>query len=508
MRQLTAVSPANGAPIGSYPIADAATVLAAVERGRAAAVAWGAESLSARLHRLRRLRRLMAASLDEILQVLSSATARPRLESLTGDVLVTLEMIRYYERHAGRALRRERRGHPLLFLPSSFWVEYEPLGVVAVISPWNYPLQLSLVPMAAALAAGNAVILKPSELTPSVGALIERLCRSAGIPADLVQVVYGDGAVGAALVEAGPDKIVFTGGVGAGRAVARAAGERLIPAVLELGGKDPMIVFADADVDRAARAAVYGAFANAGQACVSVERLYVERGLHDRLVERIRREATLIRVAADGRGDIGPLIRPGQALLVDEQVRDAVSRGARVVCGGGGTGACRTPCVLADVTHEMCVMRQETFGPVLPIMAFDTEDEAVTLANDSPCGLNASVWTADARRGLRVARRLCVGNCAINDVLINIANPFVPFGGEKCSGIGRCHGPEGLRAMCRVKSVMRRRRPFWQPNWFPYTPETARAVSALIQVRHGAGGRGRALAELCEAAWRLWRCRR
>ncbi len=483
-----------------------APVRAAMARARRAFPGWSATPLRHRLDLMRALRSVIVHDLDEVLDTLIEATNKPALEALSSDVLVTLEAARYYERHATRILKAERRPTWALARGSRFLVEYQPFGVVAIISPWNHPLQLSLLPAIPALVAGNVVLLKPSELTPTVGSLIARLFREAGFPDGVLQLVPSERSAGAALVEARPDKVFFTGSTDTGRKVMQAAAEAITPVELELGGKDPMIVFADADLARAASAAVYGAFANAGQSCVAIERLYVETPVYDELLERILDEVLRLRPGTRGAGDYGPLIRPAQREVVEEQIADALGKGARLENPLVVEGELIHPVVLTGVDHSMKVMQEETFGPVLPVMRFSGEDEAVALANDSRYGLNASVWTADEQRGLRVARRLVTGSCAINEVLRNVANPAMPFGGEKQSGFCRYHGPEGLRAFCRQRAIQigpgRRGR---EPGWLPFDRASYEGLRAWILAVHGRGLRGRTRSlEAAVRAAALW----
>jgi acyl-CoA reductase-like NAD-dependent aldehyde dehydrogenase len=333
----------------------------------------------------------------------------------------------------------------------------EPYGVVGIISPWNYPFSIPATETLAALVAGNAVVLKPSELTPLVALELQSLLRAAGVPEDVFQVVIGNGAAGSALVHASIDKLVFTGSVATGKRIAAVAAERLLPVVLELGGKDPMLVLDDADVDVASSAAVWGAFVNAGQACLSVERCYVHRSLYHAFLNACVTKTKKLRV---GNGiaphtDVGPMIHERQLRIVESHLEDAKARGARILAGGARmreVGAnFYAPTVLADVTHEMRVMREETFGPVLPVMAFDTDDEAVHLANDSEYGLAASVWTRDRARGERLARRIQAGTVMVNDAISCFGISEAPHGGVKASGVGRTHGRFGLEEMVRLK---------------------------------------------------------
>jgi succinate-semialdehyde dehydrogenase/glutarate-semialdehyde dehydrogenase len=333
-----------------------------------------------------------------------------------------------------------------------------------------------------ALMGGNAAVVKPSELTPLVGLKVGEVFARAGLPAGTLEIVTGDGSTGAALVEAGVDKVMFTGSVPTGRRVAEAAARRLIPVVLELGGKDPMIVFEDADLDAASEAAVWGAFANSGQACASVERCYVHERVAEEFTRRVVAKTGALRQAAGGGAscDLGAMSSERQLLTVEGHVREAVERGARVLAGGrraqgcGGRGWFHEPTVLAGVDHTMAVMREETFGPVLPLMTFREEAEAVRLANDSSFGLTASVWTRNIRRGRRVASRIEAGTVMVNEVLYTHGIAQTPWGGVKQSGIGRTHGRLGLLEMVAPHHVhvnrLARLQDVW---WFSYTPDAA-----------------------------------
>lgn len=510
--ELAALSPVDGSPLGVFDVASQAEVQAAVARGRVAATLWGATEVGERLAYLGRLRVALVERLDEVVAQVVAATGKPDLEALTGDLLTSVEFIAYYEKNAEGFLASESRPGHWLAPRSDFVVRYKPLGVVAVIAPWNYPLQLSLLPLVTALAAGNVVVLKPSELTPSIGALIEDLCAQAGFPKDVVQVLQGGAAVGEALVDAQPDKIFFTGSVPTGKKILARAAQYLIPVELELGGKDPLLVFADAPFERAVQGAVYGAFVNAGQACVSIERAYVEHSIYERFVAAVTEATLRLRVGSGRQGDLGPLIRPAQAELVERHIDDALSKGARLTTPRERTGNHFRPVVLRDVTHAMTVMTEETFGPVLPIMRFHSEEEALSLANGTAYGLNASVWTMDRDRAERVVRGLVTGNCAVNDVLKNIANPHMPFGGEKSSGWGRYHGPEGLRAFSRTQSVMfNDGTSTSEMNWFPYRAASYEIVkSALIGLHGGApllSKAGALAGQWLGAARQLWQRR-
>jgi succinate-semialdehyde dehydrogenase/glutarate-semialdehyde dehydrogenase len=364
------------------------------------------------------------------------------------------------------------------------------MGVVGIITPWNFPFLLSLNPTVQALMAGNAVVLKPSEVTPLSGRLVEDLFVAAGLPEGVLSVMIGDGETGAALLEAGVDKISFTGSVATGRRVAEICGRNLVPCTLELGGKDPMIVCADADLERAARGAVFGAFCNSGQVCTSTERVYVVEDVADEFTRKVVQETARLRQGAEGEFDIGPIIRAEQLEVIESHVQDALAKGARLLAGGRRNpdqpGIFYEPTVLADVNHEMLVMRDETFGPVLPIMEVRDEQEALSLANDSRYGLNANVWTRNKRRGTQLARALESGCAVVNDCMVTYGVTESPFGGVKESGIGRVNGDVGLKGFCHTQSiVVDRLGGRSEPIWFPYTARKARTFKRVMRVLWG-----------------------
>jgi succinate-semialdehyde dehydrogenase/glutarate-semialdehyde dehydrogenase len=406
------------------------------------------------------------------------------------EIAPVLDLMQYFARNAAKMLKPRKINIGLYAtLGRSSKIIYQPLGVVGIIPAWNYPFSIPLGEAVMALMAGNTVVLKPSELTPFTGLKIGEIFEKAGLPESVVQVVTGAGATGAALVDAPPDKIMFTGSVATGRRVAETAGRNLTPCVLELGGKDPMIVLADADLEAAARAAVWGAFANCGQACASVERCYVHESIAQKFTERVVAHATALRQGQGGGGDgscdVGAMSSGRQREIVEEHLRDAVARGARVLAGGGrgrDAGYFMQPTVLANVDHTMEVMREETFGPVLPLMTFKTEDEAVKLANDSPYGLTASVWTRDVRRGERLAARIEAGTVMINEVLYTHGIAQTPWGGVKLSGIGSTHGRSGLMQLVHAKHVHTNRLArFHDVWWFGYTPQAAALFRGLAR---------------------------
>ena len=447
---------------------------------------WAPLSVSRRCSYLGKVRREIAVNCESIAATIARETSKPLLDSLSGDVLVTLEHLRYYEAHAARILRPRRIGTPWFFFRGArFENRFEPYGVALVFGPSNYPLQLSMIPVITALAAGNAVVLKCSERTPETADLIASICAKSGLPRHLVQVLHDDSEQSAALIDACPDIIFFTGSTHHGQQIAEQAAKHIIPAILELGGKDASLVFADCHLERAIEGITYGAFSNAGRVCIAVKRVYVEASIYEEFLARLTRRIAKVRVSHGPDADFCPLPEDAQADFCT-QVEDALSRGATLIYPQDRAAIEHAPVLLSDVPVESQILTQESFGPALCVARFGDEEEAIALANASSFALSSSVWTNSRARGCRVAARLSAGSCAVNDVIRTIANPYAAFGGNRRSGYGRYHGPEGLRAFSRVKTIMhasdRRTR---EINWFPFNSRTLHQLVGLLRFRHG-----------------------
>lgn len=483
-------APGSGAPRRDIPVTPVDHVPALVERVRVVQEGWASLEPADRFRRLRRLREVLFHRGQEVVESVVLETGKPYQEAWM-EVGVVVEHLRFLERQGPRLLQEQKVGAGWFFWKSAHLLR-EPLGVVGVISPWNYPFVLPMDPVVAALYAGNGVVLKPSEHTPSTGLLIPGLLEEAGLPPGLVEVVVGHGELGEAVVLGGVDKVFFTGGAETGRRVMAAAARRLVPVSLELGGKDPAVVLEDADLERAARGIVFGAFFNAGQTCVSTERVLVVDSVHDRLVELLAEEVAALRVGG-GRGtsDVGPMVLPSQLEVVERQLSQAVAEGARVVTGGTRLDPASNlfrPTLVIHVKPEMAVAQEETFGPLLPVIRVRDEEEAIQVVNASPYGLFASVWTRDADRGRKVAVRLRAGGVSVNDTLSHYGVAGLPTGGVGHSGSGRTRGREGLWEMTRTRSVFMDRSGFRREMWwYPYTPRSERALAALALMRAKGG---------------------
>jgi succinate-semialdehyde dehydrogenase/glutarate-semialdehyde dehydrogenase len=448
-----------------------------VARARIAQRSWAQKSFKERAAVMLRACELLRTNQEHYIEVVRGETGRSHFETLMMEVFAGCDVLTYYAKNAERVLT-DRRPSLHLLKTKKLLITYRPLGVVGIITPWNGPFILGLNPTCQALMAGNAVILKPSEVTPKSGELVGELFREAGLPEDLLQVVTGDGKVGAELVDSGVDKISFTGSVATGRKVGEACGRNLIPCTLELGGKDAMIVCADADLDRAIGGAVFGSFFNAGQFCCGTERVYVHESIVDEFTRRVVEKTQTLRQG----DDIGPMIWERQLDVIERHMKDARDKGAKVLCGGTRDGRFYAPTVLVDVTHDMLIMKEETFGPILPIVRFSDDDDAVRMANDSIYGLSGTVWSKDEARAVAIARRLETGSVCINESSITYGACEAPFGGRKASGVGQVNGETGLRGYCHALPIVIDRFGSKEEQvWYPYTAEKEKTLQKVIK---------------------------
>jgi acyl-CoA reductase-like NAD-dependent aldehyde dehydrogenase len=491
-------NPATGEVIAHVPELTAGRVAELVRAARAAQPAWEALGYEGRARTLRRAQKWVVDNVDRVIETIVSETGKAYEDALVAEVMYGANALGFWAKRAPSYLADERiRSRSPLLQGKKMVLRYRPIGLVGVIGPWNYPLTNSFGDCVPALAAGNAVILKPSEITPLTSLLLLEGLRESGLPDGVMAIATGGGATGAALVDE-VDMVMFTGSEATGRQVLARAAQTLTPVSLELGGKDPLIVLADADLERAANHAVYYAMLNTGQTCISIERVYVEAPVHDAFVAKVTEKARALRndrPAGPGTIDVGSMTFPPQVEIVERHVQDALDKGAQVLVGGtrghaGEGGYWFEPTVLVGVDHTMACMREETFGPTLPIMKVADAEEAIRLANDSPYGLGASVFSKDAARGEAVARRIDAGAVCINDALVNYSALELPMGGVKSSGLGSRHGAGGIRKYTQQQSLLiSRLHPRRDIHMYPYRAKMTGVLGRLVRVLYGRGKR-------------------
>jgi acyl-CoA reductase-like NAD-dependent aldehyde dehydrogenase len=489
-------NPATGEVIARVPDLDAAAVAEMARRGRAAQPAWEALGFEGRGRVLRRAQRWLLDHAERVIETIVAETGKAWEDAQAAELAYGAGAFGFWAKEAPRYLADERVRSASVFVKGKKLVlRYRPLGLFGVIGPWNYPLTNSFGDCIPALAAGNSVILKPSEITPLTSLLLADGLRVCGLPEDVFQVATGRGATGEALIDE-VDMIMFTGSTATGRKVMARAAQTLTPVALELGGKDPMIVLSDADLERAANAAVYYSMLNTGQTCISIERVYVEAPVYDQFVAKVTEKARALRhgpPGGPGSIDVGAMTHGPQVDIVERHVEDARAHGARVVVGGHREqrpGQWFEPTVLVDVNHDMAIMREETFGPTLPIMRVADADEAVRLANDSPYGLGASVFAGDAERGEAIARRLESGSVCVNDALVNYYALELPMGGAKASGMGYRHGPGGIRKFTQHQALLVSKYHLKRDvHMYPYRTRTSRLLQRGLRLLYGRGKR-------------------
>ncbi len=513
--ELISYNPADGSEVGRVKIFQPAEVRAAVERSREVFHLWKTTAFADRKRLIMAARDVILSDIDGIARLISDESGKPVAEAISMEIAPVLDLMQWIARGAEKMLRRRRVNIGLYrLLGRSSSIVYHPLGVIGIIPAWNYPFSIPLGEAAMALMAGNTVVIKPSELTQLTGLKIGEIFERAAnlsLPdsptnlsfSPLVQIVTGAAETGAALVDAAPDKIMFTGSVATGKKIAAAAAKNLTPTVLELGGKDPMIVFDDANLELAAGAAVWGAFCNAGQSCSSVERLYVQEGAAEKLTRLIVEKTKQLKIGPGDREDvsIGAMSSERQVMIVEDHIADFRASGAKIETGGRRSPHCGSPhvskgltfnatmdslffepTIITGATNNMRAMQEETFGPTLPIATFKTEDEAIKLANDSEFGLTASVWTSDRARGRRVAKQIEAGSVCVNEVLYTHGIGQTPWGGFKFSGRGRTHGLEGLMELVQPQHVHTNHLALLPDAWWmPYSPTAIETFSGFAR---------------------------
>jgi acyl-CoA reductase-like NAD-dependent aldehyde dehydrogenase len=495
-KEFAVENPATGEVIAHCPDLGPEDIAAMARRGREVQPAWEALGFEGRARILQRMQKWVMDHQDEIIAVIRSETGKTYEDALIAEISYGAAAFGFWATNAEKYLADEKvKSSSVMVKGKKLLLRYRPLGLVGVIGPWNYPLTNSFGDCIPALAAGNAVILKPSEITPLTSLKLAEGLHECGIPDGVFQVATGLGATGAALVDQ-VDMIMFTGSTATGKKVMKTAADTLTPVSLELGGKDPMIVLSDADVDRAANTALYYGMLNGGQTCISVERVYVEAPVYDEFVAKVTEKARALRqgTGPSGSVDVGSMTFPPQVDIVERHVEDAKAKGARVLVGGSrghhDGGYWYEPTILVDVDHTMAAMTEETFGPTLPIMKVRDEEEAIRLANDSPYGLGASVFGKDVKHAEAVARRVEAGAVCVNDALVNYSALELPMGGAKASGLGSRHGAGGIRKYCQQQAVLVTRFATKKdPHMYPYSAKMTTRLSKFFKFLYGRGKR-------------------
>ena len=489
-RRLAIRSPATRQPVGEIIVSSPADVAQAIAKAREAQRDWRRVPIAERARIVRGAVDVLVDKREQVVKTIIDETGKTRLESLMMEILPGCDYINFWSGRAERELRDEKRKlHGYLRPFKKLLMHYRPLGVIGIITPWNGPFSLAINPTVQAVLAGNSVILKPSEVAPYSGEWAVQLLREAGVPEGVVQTVHGDGETGAALVDGGVQKISFTGSVRTGKKIAAACAEQLIPYTLELGGKDAMIVCADADLERAAGGAVFNSMLNTGHVCMGVERIYVVESVAEEFEERVAKIVRELRYGAGDDIDVGSVFWDRQLPIIERHIEDAKSKGAEIVVGGEADTTCGLfykPTFVRKVDHSMELMREETFGPIVSVMRVADEEEAIHLANDSHYGLSGSVWTKDIDKGIQIAKRLETGSVVINDASMAYGAPEAPFGGLKDSGVGQVNGLGGLRSYTHPQPIFIDR---WSVKkervWYPHTPESISEIDGMIRFIYG-----------------------
>lgn len=486
---IESINPATLEVIEEVPVWSKEQVSEAIQHSRKAFESWSKAPFSARAGYVKNAQKYILDNIDKIAARITEENGKSIVESISSEILPVVELMDYFIQNTESLLGADKiaLGRYALLGKKSV-IEYKPLGVIGIISPWNFPFSIPMGELVMSLLVGNTVIIKPSEVTPLIGLMIGEIFKEAGLPENVVTIATGYGQTGAALIQKGVDKIIFTGSVRTGKRIMAAASEHLIPVVLELGGKDPMIVCSDVNIDIVSSAAVWGAFNNNGQVCASVERCYVHEAIADKFIEQVVEKTKKLR-QGDGNSldtDMGAMVSLEQLNIVNEQVEDARKNGANILTGGRRNpdlkGFYYEPTVMTGVDHSFKCMQEETFGPTLPIMTFKNEEEAIALANDSHLGLTASIWSQDIEYAERLARKLECGTVTINDAATTFALCQTPWGGCKESGIGRTHGKMGLHELVHIHHIhtdkAHKQKKFW---WFHYGNDTLTLLKSSLK---------------------------
>ena len=482
-------SPVTLESIGEFTAASDEEVRQAVARARAAQPAWAALTFPQRAEYLWRLVDTTVRRMDEIIEIVLKETGKTKNEAIMMEAIAACMSMSHYAKRAEKYLQTtQKRPSGLQRFTKKVTLTYQPLGVVGLITPWNGPVALTANPFAQAVMAGNTVVHKPSEVTPFSAKLFEELTKEAGFPEGVYQVIQGDGATGAALLDAGIDKVSFTGSVATGRKVGETCGRNLIPCTLELGGNDAMIVCSDADLDRAADGALRGSFFNTGHYCCGTERVYVPASIYDAFVQKVVDQASKLKQSATEEGDVGAVFWDRQMDIIEAHMSDARAKGAKVLLGGDRRtdmpGYFFPPTVVTEVENSMDLMTKETFGPIIAIQKVEDEEEAIDKANDSDFGLSGTVWTTDLDKGLEIGKRIVTGSISVNDISVTYGIPEAPFGGLKASGVGQVNGEVGIRGYCHLHPVILDTAKKSQGG-YPYTEKSAAGMEKFAKFLFG-----------------------
>ena len=480
------LDPATGQVIATHPVHGPEAVQEAVGRAREAALWWQAQGWQGRRTHLRAWKGEIARRLPELAELVHRENGKPHADAVL-EIALAVDHVEWAAKHAPKVLGRRRVPSGLMAANQSAWLEYQPLGVIGVIGPWNYPVFTPMGSLAYALAAGNAVVFKPSEHTPGVGLWLAAAWATA-VPErpEVLQVVTGLGETGAALTRAGVDKIAFTGSAATGRKVMAACAEGLVPVLMECGGKDAMIVDDDADVVAAADAALWGGMSNAGQTCIGIERVYATDAVYDAFVRELTAQASTLRAGSDRAADYGPITMPGQVDVVRRHIADALADGGRALTGGAVSGALVEPTVLVDVPETSSAVREETFGPTITVARVRDVEEALQRTNATTYGLAGAVYTRSRARGIAIAQRMRSGMTSVNSVIAFASVPSLPFGGVGDSGFGRIHGEDGLKEFTRAKAITAQRFALPTPLLsFKRHPRLTDQLGTVVRLVHG-----------------------